>query len=81
MFKEYDVVALKKEVAGIPLATGTEGTVLLVYPDGTAHYEIEFTDRKGNSFFPTYTVSEEDLTLVWEYEGRLIMKERFASQH
>jgi hypothetical protein len=52
MFKEYDVVALKKEVAGIPLATGTEGTVLLVYLDGTAHYEIEFTDGKGKLFLP-----------------------------
>ena len=70
MFKESDVVALKKEVAGIPLATGTEGTVLLVYPGSTAHYEIEFADGKGEFFFPTYTVSEDDLTLVWEYDGR-----------
>lgn len=70
MFKQYDVVALKKEVAGIPLATGTEGTVLLVYPDCTAHYEIEFTDGKGKFFFPTYAVSEQDLTLVCEYGGR-----------
>ena len=70
MFKQYDVVALKKEVAVIPLATGTEGTVLLVYPEGTARYEIEFTDGKGKFFFPTYTVYEEDLTLIFEYDGR-----------
>ena len=54
MFKEFDIVAPKKEMVGIPLTTGTEGTVLLVDPGGTAHYEIEFTHGRGNSsFLPT----------------------------
>jgi hypothetical protein len=70
MFKEYDVVALKRKVPGIPLPTSTEGTVLLVRPGSTPHYEIEFTDSKGKFFSPTYTISEDDLTLIWEYDGR-----------
>ena len=70
MFKEYDVVALKRQVAGIPLPVGTSGTVLIVYSSSPTHYEVEFTDGKGHYITPTYTVSEEDVTLVWEYDGR-----------
>ena len=60
----------KREVPGILLPISTEGTVLLVHPDIAAHYEIEFTDGKGKFFFPTYIVSEDDLTLIREYDGR-----------
>jgi hypothetical protein len=69
-FKEYDVVALKREVPGIPLPVSTSGTVLMIYPDSPMHYEVEFSDGEGNFYPGTYTVSEDDLTLIWEYDGR-----------
>ena len=34
------------------------------------HYEVDFSDDKGNFFPDTYSVSEDDLTLIWEYDGR-----------
>jgi hypothetical protein len=70
MFKEYDVVALKREVPGIPIPASTHGTVLLVLPSTPTHYEVEFSEDKGNFFPDTYSVSEDDLTLIWEYDGR-----------
>jgi|HubBroStandDraft_5_1064220.scaffolds.fasta_scaffold171471_2 hypothetical protein len=68
--KEYDVVALKREVPGLPVPASSEGTVLLVLPSTPMHYEVEFADGKGNFFPETYTVSEDDLILIWEYDGR-----------
>lgn len=72
MFKEHDVVALKREVPGIPLAASTNGTVMMVYSDNPVRYEVEFSDSKGNFHPGTYTVSEDDLTLIWEYDGRRV---------
>ena len=72
MFKEYDVVALKREVAGRPLPASTNGTVVMVYSGNPIHYEVEFSDSKGNFHPGTYTVSEDDLTLIWEYDGRRV---------
>jgi len=45
MFKEFDVVALKREVPEIPVSTS--GTVLMIYPESPVHYEVEFSDGKG----------------------------------
>jgi len=69
-FKEYDVVALKREVSGIPVGAYTSGTVLMVYPDSHMYYEVEFSDGKGTFYPGTYTVSEDDLTLIRQYDGQ-----------
>ena len=70
MFKELDVVALKREVPGIPLPVSTSGTVLMIYPDSPTYYEVEFSGGNGEVCPGTYIISEDDLTLIWKYDGR-----------
>jgi len=61
MFREYDVVLLKQMTPAIPLRSGSKGTVLVVYPDDPAAYEVEFMDDAGKSL-GTYAVKATDLT-------------------
>jgi uncharacterized protein DUF4926 len=68
--KEFDVVALVRELQEIPIPASATGTALMVFPDHPTQYEVEFSDEKGGFFPGTYTISEEDLTLVWEYDCR-----------
>ena len=44
------------------------------------YYEVEFRDGTGNFHPETYTVSEDDLTLIWEYDGRRVRGGCYANQ-
>jgi hypothetical protein len=68
MFNEYDVIRLNANAKSIPLPAGTEGTVLLVFQDTPMAYEVEFVDENGESL-GTYTVRENDLSLLGEHNG------------
>jgi hypothetical protein len=65
MFREYDVVKLKRDILSHNLLAGARGTVLLVYlqPPRAPAYEIEFTDGQGSAL-AILAVQEEDLERV-----------------
>jgi hypothetical protein len=63
MFKEYDVVALKRDVTRMTLPKSTEGVVLHVHdttPPGA--YVVEFFDGHDNSV-GVYDVYGDELEL------------------
>lgn len=60
MFKEYEVVVLKRPIVGIPIPAGTRGTILIVYFNIPPEYEVEFVDSEYKSL-GSYTVSHADL--------------------
>jgi Domain of unknown function (DUF4926) len=61
IFKEYDVIRLKRFSNEVPLQPGTEGTILMIHDH--ANYEVEFFDRTGKSV-GTFTVKRENIELV-----------------
>jgi Domain of unknown function (DUF4926) len=61
---EYEVVCLKRTIPYLPVAQGTRGTIVHVYPADPPGYEVEFMDS-GNTI-GVYTVSGSDLDLVSE---------------
>jgi hypothetical protein len=60
MFQEYDVVRLKAVTLTIPLPSGTEGTVLIVFQSDPMAYLVEFVDLDGETL-GIYTAEEKDL--------------------
>ena len=79
--QEYDVVRLRRDLrargiseqgpgerdAEVGLAAGTEGTVLMVFGDGTA-FEVEVVNPDGSTRF-LGTLSADDLERVWRPGG------------
>ena len=80
--QEYDVVRLRRDLrargissetgpgereAEVGLAAGTEGTVLMVFGDGTA-FEVEVVNPDGSTLF-LGTLSADDLEWVWRPGG------------
>lgn len=63
MLREYDVVTLVRAIEGIPVATGTRGTVLIVHNSMPIAYEIEFVDESGSSL-DVYTLQDHDVVLA-----------------
>jgi hypothetical protein len=59
MFREYDVVKLKRTTSDIPLPEGARGTVLIVHDANPPAYEVEFMD--GADSLGVYTASDADL--------------------
>lgn len=51
MFREYEVIRLKRDKSMSGLPAGATGTILLIYlqPPLPPAYEVEFTDGKGNT--------------------------------
>jgi hypothetical protein len=69
MFKEYDVVVLKREVPGMRVPASTSGTIVHVHdtnPPGA--YEVEFFDKAGNSIWVN-TVTGDNLELKVAYHA------------
>jgi uncharacterized protein DUF4926 len=64
MFKEYDVVALKREVLGVPAPAGAQGTIVTVYSAASREHEVEL-ERESLETLETFTLHEDDFTLVW----------------
>jgi hypothetical protein len=64
MFKEYDVITLKKSIPSSNLSVGTRGTILIVYdePNLPRAYEIEFVDDKDNTM-AIITLTEEEVIM------------------
>jgi hypothetical protein len=60
MFKEYDVIKLKKPLPSKNLPVGARGTILIVYndPNLPRAYEVEFLDEKGDTL--AVTTLQED---------------------
>jgi hypothetical protein len=70
MFKEYQVVRLRRNLPEFNLSEGVFGTILLVYdpkPNLPRAYEVEFVDRQGKSLAQV-TVFQEDIELVNELD-------------
>jgi hypothetical protein len=65
MFREYDVIWLKREIPSKKLPAGAMGTILQIYeqPSLPPAYEVEFTDGEGNT-----------LALITLQEGEMILK-------
>jgi hypothetical protein len=59
MFKEYDVVIAKRDLADVPFKS--RGTVLIVFKNSN-QYEVEFVDEEGNTL-SVLTVAGADLEL------------------
>lgn len=70
MFKEYDVIQLKRDFPQYGLLAGAKGTILLIYlrPYLPPAYEIEFTDGKGNAI-AIFAVDEDDIETVVHRKG------------
>jgi len=62
MIKEYDIVKAVKDLND-KVKEGSEGTVLMVYPDFPSVYEIEFFDEMKESL-DVLTVQVDDLIKV-----------------
>ncbi len=60
MFKEYEVVALKRDLPAKNLKTGDTGTILMIYPASPSAYEVEFSDDEGITL-ALLTLEDEDL--------------------
>lgn len=62
MFKEHELVTLKRRVPGIPLPAGSRGTIVIVHPVNPPAYLVEFgpisDDDDG-----LYDIEEADLVL------------------
>jgi hypothetical protein len=63
MLREYDVVRLEAGSEAVPVPPGTEGTVLMIFPDTPPAYLVEFLDEAGESL-GTFTLRDADLTKV-----------------
>lgn len=63
MLEEYEVVRLRAQREGVPVPSGAEGTVLMVFPDAPPAYLIEFTDESGDSL-GVFTMHEADLDRI-----------------
>ncbi len=62
MFKEYDVVILKRALPEFSLSKGARGTVLIVHQDNPSAYVVEFVNDVGTTL-GVHTVPEPDLAL------------------
>lgn len=60
MFKEFEVVALAKDLPDEKLIAGAVGTVLTVYDADPPFYEVEFCDQDGSTI-ALLTLKETDL--------------------
>lgn len=60
-FKVTDVVAVLKTIPDQNLSKGQVGTIVEVLDDG--YYEVEFTDKSGQTI-ATLPVSAQDLMLL-----------------
>jgi hypothetical protein len=59
MIREYDMVKAIKDLSG-KVKVGSEGTVLMIYPDFPYVYEIEFFDKMKESL-DVLTVQADDI--------------------
>lgn len=62
MIREYDIVKAIKDLND-KVKTGSEGTVLMIYPDFPLVYEIEFFDKMKESL-DVLTVRADDIIKV-----------------
>lgn len=62
MLKKYDIVRSLKNLNEIVLK-GSKGTILIVYDDFPAFYEVEFVDD-FNETLDVLTVQAEDITQI-----------------
>jgi hypothetical protein len=53
VFKKLDAVALKHEVLGVPVAAGTNGTIVLAHNVHLPRTWLSFQDRKETMAFTT----------------------------
>ena len=60
MFKEYDVVRLKRQVQGIP--KGAIGTIVITYSEDAREVMVEFPGW-NDAEFPAVDVNIDDLEL------------------
>ena len=71
MFELFDVVKLKRTIPEIPLAAGSEGTIVHVHDANPPAYEVEFPDAvdmpSGLDTLGLHTVHAADLDLVWRH--------------
>lgn len=63
MFKEYDIVKLKKPLSNNFMGTDVLGTVLIVYDSNPTTYEVEFFNKSGESV-GVFTLKDEYLEKV-----------------
>lgn len=63
MFREYDVVRLKRDRPAEGLTTDQIGAIVMVYPATPPAYEVEFVDRDGKTV-GLLTLQEEEIELV-----------------
>jgi len=59
MFKEYEVIRLRRTTSDIPLPAGARGTILIVHDADPPAYEVEFMD--GAKSLGVYTAYDTDL--------------------
>ena len=60
MFKEYDVVRLKRQVCGV--RQGTVGTIVMIYSEDAREVMVEFPGW-NDAEFPAVDVNIDDLEL------------------
>lgn len=60
MFEEYGIVKLKKDMPLKKLKAGDRGTIVMIYPDLTKAYEVEFLDKNGDTL-ALVTLKEEEI--------------------
>jgi hypothetical protein len=77
MFKEYDVVVLKKPLSDSArpsfksdstVPVGSQGTIVLVHSTKDQAYEVEFFDQNDDAIDTFTVVGDEYLELKWAYK-------------
>lgn len=69
MFREYDVVKLKKDLPAEKLKAGTIGAIVMVYPEKPQAYEVEFVDEEGGTS-ALLTLSEKEIEIINVHQQR-----------
>ena len=63
MYKEPDVVRLKRDIPGAGIKAGQIGAIVMVYDKPSRAYEVEFTDCTGSTL-ALLTLQEQDIESV-----------------
>ena len=61
MFKELDMVVLKKPLPGASVPAGAQGTIVFVPSAGDQAYEVEFFDQDDKTVDVCTVIGEEYL--------------------
>ncbi|HZV35832.1 MAG TPA: DUF4926 domain-containing protein [Verrucomicrobiae bacterium] len=63
--REYDIVELTCDLSE-RLPTGTQGTIVMVYPGQSTAFEVEFMDQGGKTIEVRSALRADQLKVVWK---------------